>query len=112
MNVIQSGVIQGDTKCTHTCSCVIPERKLWILLLSSIFFTIALFYLFSIFLHGKMPYTVCKLQLGFPSYIILKDDSGACICLNVVQNYPGVPDGVYTLQVIRDVYFKQFVARQ
>lgn len=102
MNVIQSGVIQGDTKCTHTCLCVIPERKLWILLLSSIFFH---------FLHGKMPCIVYKLQLGFLSYIILKDDSGACICLKVAQNYPGVPEGIYTLQVIRDVYFKQFVAR-
>lgn len=91
-----------NSRRNHTCPCVIPECKLWILLPSSIFFH---------FLHGKMPYIICKLQLGFPSYIILKDDSGPYTCLKVVKNYPSVSDNIYTLKVIRDVYFKQFVAR-
>lgn len=59
-------------------------------------------------IHGEIPYTVWKVELGFQYFMVfLKVDTG--LCIKVVQHLPGVPD-VFTLKVIRGIHLKQFVA--
>lgn len=101
-----TGVAQSDIKCNHASPYVLLDPKGWRLFWFKL--PACSFSPWCARIHGEIPDTVWKLQLGFPHFMVfLKVDTG--LYMKVLQHLRVVLD-VFTLKVIRGIHLKQFVA--